>query len=113
MTTLAFLAEWALRSSVLILGGAMLLSILRVKDPAFRLAAWTAMLFGSLAIPALTVALPKVPFAVMRVPAGTAGKDLVVHHSAPGPAIPPSHDNDNLPTPVATSGQNSTGSTPR
>ncbi len=69
MGALHFLAEWALRSSILILAGAALLKVLRVKDPSVRLAAWTAMLFGSLAVPALTTALPRVPLAVMR---GTA-----------------------------------------
>jgi multidrug efflux system membrane fusion protein len=66
MTTLQFLAEWALRSSILILIGALLLWVLRVKDPSIRLAAWTVMLAGSLAIPALSLALPKVPLVVMR-----------------------------------------------
>ena len=66
MTTLQFLAEWALRSSILILSGALLLRALRVKDPSIRLAAWTAMLCGSLAIPALTAALPRVPLTMMR-----------------------------------------------
>jgi beta-lactamase regulating signal transducer with metallopeptidase domain len=66
MTTAHFLVEWALRSSMLILSGALLLWALRLKDSSIRLAAWTAMLFGSLAIPALTAALPKVPLVVMR-----------------------------------------------
>jgi multidrug efflux pump subunit AcrA (membrane-fusion protein) len=66
MTTIQFLMEWALRSSILILSGALLLWALRVlglsraKDSSIRLAAWTTMLFGSLAIPALSVVLPKV-----------------------------------------------------
>ncbi len=66
MTALQFLAEWALRSSILILSGALLLWLLRVKDPSVRLAAWIAVLAGSLAIPALTAALPEMPLAVMR-----------------------------------------------
>jgi beta-lactamase regulating signal transducer with metallopeptidase domain len=61
MITIPFLAEWALRSSILILAGLLLLAALRVKDPSIRLAAWTAMLGGSLAIPALTAVLPGVP----------------------------------------------------
>ena len=43
MTTIQFLAEWALRSSILILLGALLLWALRVKDSSIRLAAWIAM----------------------------------------------------------------------
>jgi RND family efflux transporter MFP subunit len=67
MTPIQFLAEWGIRSSILILSGALLLWALRVKDPVIRLTAWTAMLFGSLAIPALTAALPKVPLAMVRL----------------------------------------------
>ena len=66
MTAIQFLAEWALRSSILILIGALLLWVLRIKDPSVRLAAWVAMLCGSLAIPALSTLLPKVPVAVLR-----------------------------------------------
>jgi RND family efflux transporter MFP subunit len=69
MTTIQFLAEWALRSSILILSGALLLWALRVKDSSIRLAAWTAILCGSLAMPLFTVVAPKVPLSVMR---GTA-----------------------------------------
>jgi hypothetical protein len=43
MITTPFLAEWALRSSILILSGALLLWVLRVKDASIRLAGWTAM----------------------------------------------------------------------
>ena len=66
MITIQVLGEWAIRSSILILSGALLLRVLRVKDPSIRLAAWTAMLCGSVAIPLLTTALPKIPLAVMR-----------------------------------------------
>jgi hypothetical protein len=58
MTTIQFLAEWALRSSVLILAGTLLLWLLRIKDPSVRLAACIAMLCGSLAVPMLTGAIP-------------------------------------------------------
>ena len=64
-----FLGEWALRSSILILGGALLLWAFRVKDSSIRLAAWTAMLCGSLAIPALTAMLPNMALPVLRVAA--------------------------------------------
>ena len=63
-----FLAEWAVRSSILILSGILILRMSRVKDPAIILAACTAMLGSSLALPALTVALPAVPLNVMRAP---------------------------------------------
>ena len=60
MTTILFLAEWAVRSSVLILVGAFLLRVLRVKDASVRLAAWVVMLIGSLGLPLLTTVLPRV-----------------------------------------------------
>jgi len=60
MTTILFLSEWALRSSVLILAGALLLRVLRVKDASVRLAAWVVMLIGSLGLPLLTTVLPSV-----------------------------------------------------
>jgi beta-lactamase regulating signal transducer with metallopeptidase domain len=62
MTAIGFLVEWALRSAVLILSGALLLRASRVKDPSIRLAVWTAILSGSLAIPLLAATLPGVPF---------------------------------------------------
>jgi beta-lactamase regulating signal transducer with metallopeptidase domain len=83
MTTIQFLAEWALRSSILILCGALLLWALRVKDPSIRLAAWTAMLGGSLAMPAITAALPKVPLAVMRAAAAPVEVRVTADRAAP------------------------------
>jgi len=91
MTAIVFLAQWALRSSVLILVGALLLRILRVKDPSIRLAAWTAMLCGSLAIPVLTAALPKVPLAALGMspaPAAAPASVPAVNLQAL-PALPP------------------------
>lgn len=67
MTAIQFLLEWALRSSVLILSGTLLLWALRVKDPSIRLAASIAMLCASLAIPPLALTLPRVPLAAPPV----------------------------------------------
>jgi hypothetical protein len=39
MTSIQFLADWALRSSILILSGALLLQVLRVKNPSIRVTA--------------------------------------------------------------------------
>ena len=83
MTTIQFLAEWGIRSSILILSGGLLLRALRVQDPAIRLTAWTAMLCGSLAIPALTAALPKVPLAMVRM-----AVPRVAARPVAGPAVP-------------------------
>jgi len=63
-TSLQFLAEWTLRSAILILTGTLLLRAFRVKDPAVRLPALVAVLCGSLAIPALTATLPQLPLTI-------------------------------------------------
>lgn len=83
MNTIQFLAEWAVRSSILILSGALLLRVLRVKDSSIRLAAWTAMLCGSLAIPAMTSALPGVPLRVVRSAAVPISAPIVFEPTAP------------------------------
>jgi hypothetical protein len=84
-----FLAEWALRSSILIVSGALLLRALRVKDPSIRLAAWTAMLCASLAIPALMAVLPKLPLMVLRAapPRTEAPRAADEDALKPGPAV--------------------------
>jgi hypothetical protein len=94
MTAIQFLAEWALRSSLLISGGGLLLLALRVKDPSIRLTAWTAMLLGSLAIPVLTPTLPRLPFATRVVAARPAETPSIPHDPAPAPtAVEPGPDN--------------------
>jgi multidrug efflux pump subunit AcrA (membrane-fusion protein)/beta-lactamase regulating signal transducer with metallopeptidase domain len=66
MTWIQFLAEWAIRSSVLVLAGALLLWVLRVKNSSIRLAVWTALLCTSLALPVLTEALPSLPLVLKQ-----------------------------------------------
>lgn len=83
MSTVLFLAEWALRSSALVSCGALLLWLLRVKDPAARLAAWTAILFGSLTIPALTLFLPTLPIQMRQAAAPPAATAIVLPAAAP------------------------------
>ncbi len=61
MNTIQFLAEWAVRSSLLIGVATAALWALRVKDSSIRLAAWTAVLMGSLLIPVMSASLPTVP----------------------------------------------------
>jgi len=75
MTGIQFLAEWALRSSILILSSAFILRLLHVNAASVRLAAWTGVLCGSLAMPALTVALPQIRLAMIPalVPHATSG----------------------------------------
>jgi len=87
MITMLFLVEWALRSSILVLSGALLLWALRVKDASVRLAGWTAMLCGSLANPLISVALPKVPVAVMRVQTLPTGSSVVASLDVPAPRV--------------------------
>ncbi len=67
MRAVLFLAEWAVRSAAVILCGALLLRVMRVKDPAIRLTAWVAMLCGSLAMPALMTTLPETRLALVRL----------------------------------------------
>jgi multidrug efflux pump subunit AcrA (membrane-fusion protein)/beta-lactamase regulating signal transducer with metallopeptidase domain len=85
MTAIQFLAEWALRSSLLILGGGLLLWALRVKDPSIRLAAWTAMLLGSLAIPALTPTLPRLSFPAMAAAARSVATPSIPYDASSAP----------------------------
>ncbi len=96
MTTVEFLAEWMIRSAILIAGGALLLWLLRVKDASIRAAAWTGILCGSfvipaLAIPALTSAFPKMPLPAIRPTAAgvvirPAEGPVAVSEPAPAPA---------------------------
>jgi RND family efflux transporter MFP subunit len=85
MTTIQFLAEWALRSSILILTGALLLWALRVKDPSVRLAAWTAMLCGSLAMPLFTAMAPRMPVPMIRTAPQPVEAPVVNYPAAPAP----------------------------
>src|ERR1700722_492034 len=84
MAMLVILAQWTLRSSVLILSGTLLLSALRVKDPSLRLAAWIAMLLGSLAIPVMTTALPAIPLAVIQTHVPPAAAPAAIDQLALG-----------------------------
>ncbi|MDR3698459.1 MAG: M56 family metallopeptidase [Candidatus Sulfopaludibacter sp.] len=80
MMLIWFLGEWVVRSSLLILSGAWLLWLLRIRSPSFRLTAWTAILAGSLMIPVLARTLPDVR---VSIPRRAAGKPAAV----PGAAI--------------------------
>ena len=77
MTATLFMAEWAVRFSVLILSGALVLWALRIKDPSIRLAAWTAVMCGPLAIPALTTALPE--FLEIAAARSTTMEEMTAH----------------------------------
>jgi RND family efflux transporter MFP subunit len=90
MITIQLLADWALRSSILILSGTLLLRILRVKDPSIRLAASTAMLFGSLALPALDAVFPKISLTVLQVAVQPVKNPFILHDAAPAPMHPAS-----------------------
>jgi bla regulator protein blaR1 len=68
MIPIQSMIEWAVRSSILILAGSLLVWLLRVKSPSIRQIVWTVMLAGSLAIPLLTTVTPKVRFDIGRAP---------------------------------------------
>jgi uncharacterized protein (TIGR03435 family) len=78
-----FLAEWLVRSSVLVLVGALLLWLLRVKNPSVRLTAWTAMLVASLAIPVLTALVPKAPLPFTHTPTALSPAPLPLDTQPP------------------------------
>jgi len=81
MSTGVFLTEWAFRSAALILAGAILLRVLRVKDPAVRLAASIAMLCGSLALPVVTAEVSAIRVAMPALPAKQGGALWVVNQT--------------------------------
>jgi len=84
--TILFVGEWLLRSCLLILCGAVLVKLLPVKAPAARLAAWTALLAASLAIPILNAILPQIALAVVPAPARRPippAPTRIVYDSAP------------------------------
>jgi uncharacterized protein (TIGR03435 family) len=89
MIDIGFLAEWALRSSILVLVGALLLRALRVKDSSICLASWTAILCCSLAIPILTNVAPRMPLRILP-PSGTTAtapqSEPTGHQTPAGPA---------------------------
>jgi len=87
MSALQFLAEWALRSSILILCGAALVAVLRVQS-SIRLAAWTAMLVGSLALPVLTGLVPKFPVIVSQAARVEVAAPISIE-TIPAPLAPP------------------------
>jgi uncharacterized protein (TIGR03435 family) len=78
-----FLAEWTLRSSVLIGAGVLLLWAFRIKDSSIRLASWTAMLFASVAVPFLVSALPPLALPSLQIPASAAPLSRIAE--SPGP----------------------------
>lgn len=84
MITGTLLIEWAIRSALLIATGALVLALLRIKDPSIRLAACIAAVCGSLAIPLLTSTLPKLPV-ILAEPASAAAPPLMpaVHWAIP------------------------------
>ena len=86
MNTLEFLLDWPVRSSILILGGTLLLSLLRVRDASIRAAAWTGMLAGSLAIPLLHEVLPSttVPVSMSLQPPAHSGPAMAVSMNPAG-----------------------------
>lgn len=114
MSALQFLAEWAVRSSILIGSGALLLRVLRVKDASIRSTAWTAMLCGSLMILTLTAVRPKtllptvrpaIPGIVVRLTKAPALVDEVAATTEPTrerPGSPSAYDHAAQPAaPVA------------
>lgn len=76
MISAQFLAEWAIRSSILISIGALLPRLLKVKDATVKLSVCLAVVCGSLAMPLLSTAIPKWPLSI--APVAAAKTQLVV-----------------------------------
>ncbi len=83
-----FVMEWAIRSSILIGCGALLLGASRIRDASLRLAAWTALLTGSMAIPFVGAVLPTVPMVWAREAARPVYVETPVRAAAPGAEVP-------------------------
>lgn len=88
MTPAAFLIAWVARSAALILTGALLIRLVRATNPSLRIAAWTALLIGSLSIPLLNTALPELPLRLLPA-ASTQPVETIaapsVDHGVPPP----------------------------
>ena len=95
-----FLGEWLVRSSILILTGALLVWLLRAKNPEFRLTAWTALLAGFLAIPLLTAILPEVPMPLLRAPARISATASLPASAQPSAILPSPRILDSLAAPA-------------
>jgi uncharacterized protein (TIGR03435 family) len=92
MTTMLFFAGWAIRSSIMILAGAILVGVLRIRDATLRWAVWTAMLCGSLLIPVMSTTLPSVNIGIPKAmerpaPMVDAPREPVTAEFPAGPPI--------------------------
>src|ERR1017187_6658089 len=54
----AFLLDWAVRAAVLALAAGLVVTVARLRDVRTRLALWSALLFGSLMLPAVRPFMP-------------------------------------------------------
>jgi TonB family protein len=91
-----FLAAAAVRSLVLFLVVGLAVAVLRVRSAAARHAAWTAVLFGMLLLPALGPVLPALPLRILKpapsprltLPEVTAVVTGLASPAAPSPRLP-------------------------
>lgn len=81
MTGAAFLVEWTLRSSLLIIAGASLVWVCRINSAALRIAAWSVILAGSFLIPVVQGVAPPLPMSSLA--SGVSAT------AAPAGAVPP------------------------
>ena len=79
----SMLVQSAVRALALALVVGAVLTLLRVRNPHHRLAAWTAVLGGAMAMPMLmSVMIVSIPVVEPRVPAGIVAEPLAAYTSA-------------------------------
>lgn len=100
MNAILFIMGWAVRSSTLILSGALLLWALRVRDTSIKLAVWTAILMGSLSIPLLSVVLPELPLVIVQKVSAPVMSTAHPFHTVPV-AIPSNLEESSASAPAA------------
>jgi hypothetical protein len=70
-----FLIDWAVRAAVLAVLAGLAIILVRIRYPRTRLALWSALLCGTLVLPALRQVMPpllppaRTPYASLQVPA--------------------------------------------
>jgi len=85
IAALVTIVDWAARALVVAAIVALGLAVLRVRRAAVRHAIWTTVLVASLAMPALSVVLPPLRWAL---PIVSPSAWLSLEHTRPGPASP-------------------------
>ncbi len=76
----SFLLDWAVRAGFLAAAAGLVVAIIRMRDVRARLALWSALLFGSLALPALRPLMPPLLPATNAAPL-SVNAPVALHHA--------------------------------